>query len=178
MGLHRFALIVSGPDHEADDFEDRFLRAGCDDATISVEKGAIVLAFSREGRSLTRAIFSAVNDVQAAGAKALRVEPDPFVSLSEIAGRAHLSRAVVMLFARGERGRDFPPPVARVTSNNPLWDWVAVARWMYRRHDLALKDVVAARVMRQANRALAMPDVAARILARRFSRSRRIDRRV
>ena len=32
---------------------------------------------------------------------------------------------------KGHRAEAFPPPVAKVTSESPLWDWATVARWMF-----------------------------------------------
>lgn len=154
MKRFEFTIIASGLDPESEDFADRFFNAGCDDATISYQKGAIVLEFSREARSFAHALFSAVLGVHRAGAKVEHIEPDYLVSLSEIAARACISRSAVTLFAKGERGRDFPTPIARVTTESPLWDWVAVARWMYRKRTVSRAVVVEAKIVREANRAL------------------------
>ena len=183
MSMHHFALIASGPDPDADDFEERFLRAGCDDATISVHKGALLLSFTREARCLSRALLGAVRDVQSAGARVLHVEPDHLVNLADIASRSNLGRAAVTAFMRGEQGKIFPVPIARVCSDSPLWDWVVVARWLYGNRPalgkgVSLRDVVTARVMRQANLALAAPAGQERVLSRRTARIRRIDRLV
>ena len=73
-------------------------------------------------------------------------KPDYLVSLSDIAERCDLSRSAVSLFTKGERREGFPPPVARVTTDSPLWDWVHVARWMYRNRRVSLEAVVQAEV--------------------------------
>ena len=39
MKKYEFSIIASGLDPEAEDFEKRFYDAGCDDATISFQKG-------------------------------------------------------------------------------------------------------------------------------------------
>jgi hypothetical protein len=57
-------------------------------------------------------------------------------------------------FTKGERREGFPPPVARVTTDSPLWDWVLVARWMYRQKRLPLEAVVQAKLVRDANAVL------------------------
>src|ERR1051326_7892442 len=57
-----FSIIASGLDPEAEGFADRFFEAGCDDATISVQKGHIILDFAREALSVEDAICSAVDD--------------------------------------------------------------------------------------------------------------------
>ena len=67
MTTHEFTIVASGL--EAEDFEDRFYEAGCDDATISFQKSVIVLDFAREAQTFAKALISAMHDVQQAGAK-------------------------------------------------------------------------------------------------------------
>jgi hypothetical protein len=149
-----FTIIASGLDPNAPDFEDRFFEAGCDDATIAVVKGVIVLEFEREARNFAHALITAVRDVQQAGATVEHIEPDYLVNLSDIAERCHLSRAAISLFTKGERREGFPRPIARVTTESPLWDWVHVARWMYHQKRLSLEALVQAKLVRDANRAV------------------------
>ncbi|WFU89004.1 hypothetical protein QA644_08165 [Rhizobium sp. CC1099] len=151
MGNFKFTIIASGLDPQAEDFEDRFYEAGCDDATITFARGAILLEFSREARNFAHAVTSAIRDVKVAGADIERVEPDYLVSLSEIAERACLTRAAVSQYAKGERGQGFPLPVARVSSESPLWDWVDVARWLHKKSRVSLGDVVRAKFVRRCN---------------------------
>ncbi len=151
MKTHEFTIIASGLDPQADDFEDRFYEAGCDDATISFQKGAIILEFAREAPTFAKALVSAFADVQRAGAKVERIEPDNLVSLSDIAARTGLSRAAISLYGKGERGQGFPAPVARVTSESPLWDWVDVSSWMVQQGKLPADNVTVARIVREAN---------------------------
>lgn len=154
MKTHEFTIIATGLDPFAKDFADRLYEAGCDDATISLQKGAIILAFDREARTLIGAINSAIADIERAGAKVVHVEPDHLVSLSEISVRAGITRAAASNYAKGARGEGFPSPVARVTTDSPLWDWVEVARWFHRRGRLSMNEVVRARVLRSANVAI------------------------
>jgi hypothetical protein len=151
MKLHEFTIIATGLDPMAEGFEDRFFEAGCDDATISVQKGTIILEFDREGRSFFSAVESAIRDVTRAGATVVHVEPDHLVSLSDIAHRAGLTRAAASHYASGARGQGFPPPVARVTTDHPLWDWVEVARWLYHHGRVPRAEVTRARVVRRVN---------------------------
>jgi hypothetical protein len=151
MKTHEFTIVASGLDPEAEDFEDRFYEAGCDDATISHQKGAIILEFAREAPTFAKALISAFADVQKAGAKVERIEPDYLVNLSDIATRSGLSRAAISLYCKGERGDGFPAPVARVTSESPLWDWVDVSRWMVRHNKLPRDEVLHARMVKEAN---------------------------
>jgi hypothetical protein len=154
MNKYEFTIIASGLDPNSADFADRFFDAGCDDATIAFVKGVIVLEFEREARNFAHALISAVQNVQQAGATVKHIEPDYLVSLSDIADRCKISRAAVSLFAKGKRGAGFPAPIARVTSESPLWDWVHVARWMYHRRTLSLTTLVQAKMVRDANRAV------------------------
>ncbi|WP_342627186.1 hypothetical protein AAC691_12920 [Nguyenibacter vanlangensis] len=130
MKTYEFSIIASGLDEAADDFEGRFYDNGCDDATVSFQKGNIILDFAREAESLNSAIESAIADVRRAGAKVERVEPDPLVSLTDIATRSGISKAAVSLYVANKRGEGFPSPCARVTTSTPLWQWSVVARWM------------------------------------------------
>src|SRR5690348_6314237 len=155
MRKHEFSIIASGLDPQADDFETRFFNAGCDDATISFQKGHIIVDFTREADTLEDAIASAVEAVNKAGAKIDRVEPDPLVSLSEISTRTGLTRAAITNYAKGSRrDKEFPAPVARVTSAHPLWDWATVARWLYENDQVTLQDAVSAEIVKHANEAL------------------------
>lgn len=137
MKTYEFSIIASGLDPLADDFEVRFYNAGCNDALVAFQKGRIIIDFARPADSVQQAISSAVDDVRRAGAKVEHVEPDPLVSLSDIAQRSGLTRAAVHNYAKGERRSDFPPPVARVTTGNPLWDWAEVSGWLFQQGVLA-----------------------------------------
>lgn len=151
MKAYSFTIIASGLDPNTSNFEDRFFEAGCDDATITFQKGAIILEFEREAKNLAHALDSAIRDVDAAGARVEHLEPDHLVNLSDIAVRAGVTRAAASNYAKGLRGNDFPAPVARVTTDSALWDWVEVARWLFRHRRLALQDVLRARLVRQIN---------------------------
>jgi len=104
MTTHEFTIIATGLDPQADDFEDRFYAAGCDDAVISFQKGLILIDFAREAEDAAQAIASACNDIVEAGAVIKRVEPDPLVNLSDIAFRSGLTRAAISNYASGLRG--------------------------------------------------------------------------
>ena len=134
MQTFEFTLVVSGIDPGEEGFEDRLYEAGCDDALVSVVKGSLVLDFAREAKNLTHALVSAIQDIQAAGGQVVRVEPDTYVSVSDIAERTGLTRQAVSLMVQGKRGPgDFPLPAIRVSSESPLWDWLEVGRWL-RKH--------------------------------------------
>jgi len=151
MKKYEFTIIATGLDPNRDDFADRFFGAGCDDATISFQKGAIILEFDRTAKNFAHALDEAIKNVELAGATIVHIEPDHLVSLSDIAVRAGVTRAAASHYANGDRGKDFPLPVARVTTENPLWDWVEVARWLRRRGQIGLAELLRARVVRYAN---------------------------
>jgi predicted DNA-binding transcriptional regulator AlpA len=152
MKTFEFSIIASGLDPEAEDFADRFFNAGCDDATISFQKGHIIVDFAREDKSIDAAICSAVECVQKTGAKVERIEPDPLVSLTDIAARAGLSRAAITNYAKGDRvSDDFPSPVARVTSKTSLYEWSSVATWLFQHDQLSREKAIEAEAVRLAN---------------------------
>jgi transcriptional regulator with XRE-family HTH domain len=154
MKMFEFSIIASGLDPEAENFADRFYDAGCDDATISFQKGHIIADFARDAESIDAAISSAVECIRSAGAHVDRVEPDPLVSLSDIAARTGLSRAAITQYAKGQRSENFPAPVARVTSDTSLYDWVQVATWLYRQGKLSREQAIAAAAVKAANDAI------------------------
>ena len=59
---------------------------------------------------------------------------EDYVSYSEIASRAGVSREAVRLWATGQRGpQDFPAPIGFVgfgDRRSPLWTWSVVAEWL------------------------------------------------
>lgn len=154
MKKYEFSIVASGLDPEADDFEQRFYDAGCDDATISFQKGHIIIDFDREADAVDSAICSAIECVLAAGAEVDRVEPDPLVNLSDIAARTQLTRAAISQYAKGRRSQHFPSPVARVTSDTPLWDWSTVAKWLFQHEKLSRDAAIEAEAVKAANEAL------------------------
>ena len=66
------------------------------------------------------------------------------------------------------RGVNDARPVARVTTESPLWDWVEVARWMFKRKTISRHVVVDAKIVREANLALVQPDGFEAICAKKF----------
>lgn len=158
MNTYEFSIIASGLDPTADDFEDQFYKNGCDDALISFQKGHIIVDFAREAESVDQAISSAIENVKAAGAKIDRIEPDPLVSLSEIASRTGMTRAAMTQYSKGQRGQSFPAPVAKITTESPLWEWASVARWLFSRRKLTREAAIEAEVVKEANEAISCND--------------------
>ena len=150
MKTFEFTIIATGLDPESD-YEDNFFAAGCDDATIAFQKGAFILSFAREAKNLSQAVSSAMRDVRRAGAEVLNVEPDYLVNLTDIAARIGITKAAVSHYASGNRSEGFPAPVARVTTESPLWDRVEVARWLRRQGRHSAEQLLEARVVRRVN---------------------------
>jgi hypothetical protein len=151
MKVHEFTIIASGLHPDSADLANLFYEAGCCDASISFQKGVIILEFEREGASFSAAIISAFTDVTKAGAKVERFEPDYLVSLADIAKRSGLTRSALTHYHKGDRAKNFPTPVARVTSESPLWDWHEVTAWLWGNKKIDHHQVVQARVMKEAN---------------------------
>lgn len=154
MKTFEFSIIASGLDPEAEDFGDRFYDAGCDDALVAYQKGHIIIDFAREAHSINEAVASAIENVRAAGAVVDRIEPDPLVSLADIAARTGLTRAAITNYFKGSRGKNFPAPVAKVTSDSPLWDWADVAHWMASNAKVPVELSIEACVLKEANAAI------------------------
>ncbi|GLK76006.1 DNA-binding protein [Methylopila jiangsuensis] len=155
MKTYEFSVVASGLDPEDDAFEQRFYDVGCDDATISFQRGRIILDFAREAESFDHALASAIVAVRAAGARVIRIEPDPLVSLADIAARVGMSRAAMTQYAKGQRGRGFPAPAVKVTSESPLWDWASVSAWLLAQDKVEPQQVVEAELLKRANEMLA-----------------------
>src|SRR5450759_5662981 len=71
-----------------------------------------------------------------------------------MASRTGLSRSAMTNYSKGTRAKDFPAPVAKVTSESPLWDWATVARWMFENEKLDKESAIEAEIVRQANEAI------------------------
>jgi hypothetical protein len=154
MATFEFTVIASGLDPQADDFERRFYEGRCDDATVSFQNGHTILDFQRDAKSITEAIVTAVRDVADAGAAVERVEPDPLVSLSDMAARSGMTRSAMTNYYKGHRQEGFPAPAARVTTASPLWDWGDVAEWLFRHGRISKEEALEAGVVSAANELL------------------------
>ncbi len=92
MELYSFRVILADPERVLDDpATDGFMRmcdavfeAGCDDSSPGVCNGVVFVDFDREAESLRDAIESAVRDVERAGYRVTRVEPDDITVYEEV----------------------------------------------------------------------------------------------
>src|ERR1700729_634605 len=90
-----FTLLMTGPD--ATEYVDALFNAGCDDATFGRRDDVSFAEFDREAPTLRAAVLSAIADVEGAvpGLQVYRVEPEEYVTASEIAKRTGRSRESV-----------------------------------------------------------------------------------
>ncbi|MGA0613430.1 hypothetical protein [Paracoccus sp. KR1-242] len=151
MQTYSFTFIVGDVDPHSPEFEDRFYEAGCDDATLVLMHGAVAACFNRSSGSFKDAVLSAYENILKSGASVERFEPDYLVSAREIAIRAKLTPQAVSLYAKGERGENFPKPKFRVTTANPMWDWVEVSRWLVKRGKIDESEYREAQISRVIN---------------------------
>jgi len=131
-----FTLIISGVDFEDERLEDYLFDASCGDATIIVQNGVLMLDFSRSAKNYIQAVCSAIEDVEGTklGARVVKVEPDNFVSRSEIARRMAVSRQYVAKLFKDSH--EVPLPVINISGESPLWSWQEIAGWLYRKRGL------------------------------------------
>lgn len=79
MADYRFSVIVPSPQmthEETLDATDALGNAGCTDASIRGHTDGMELLFERASDSLQAAISSAIRDVQSAGYRVSKVEPE------------------------------------------------------------------------------------------------------
>ncbi len=132
MTVHRFTLIVQGPDLQAENCVDALFDAGCDDAAVGRVAGTQYLDFDREAESLADAVFEATRAIESAvpGACVVQVEPDDLVTMADIARRTGRTRESVRLLVRGQRGPGgFPSPATHFRTRNRMWHWQDAAAW-------------------------------------------------
>lgn len=128
-----FTLLLTGVKEITTDLEDQLFEAGCDDSTLSTQKGIVHLDFNREAPSLEEAIISAIKAVESIdlGIKVGRVEPGDLVTSSEMGRRLGFSREYIRLLINGERGNGgFPNPVSGATGKTAIWSWTEVLHWI------------------------------------------------
>jgi hypothetical protein len=157
MKSYSFTIVASALNPDANDYAERIFEAGCDDATVALQKGSFILDFDRRAESFEAALASARDDVRRAGAFVERVEPDHLVNASDIAARSGMTRAAISNYSAGKRATGFPAPVARITTDSPLWDWVEVATWLARDGKVTDEAVAEALSIRSANEAIDHP---------------------
>ncbi|WP_018657568.1 hypothetical protein [Actinomadura flavalba] len=168
MPSYDFALILSRPyfEEELDGLFDR--THGRVTVSIITDPGHADrpgnASCAWQGRTLAAAIMEVLEHVEesAPGARALRVEADPLLTIRDIAERTHRSIDSVRLAITGARGPgrggsdDRFPPAEMSTGGHRLWRWSKVADW-YGLDDPVLRE--ARPTVRAINGWLALRDV-------------------
>jgi hypothetical protein len=122
-----FRLVVADPiDDQA---ANRLFDVGVGDGYPETGPMGHSIGFDREASSFREAVLSAIKDIEWAGFKVLRVEPDELVPAADIADRTGRSRQSVSALINGSRGPgNWPRPVAG-NVRSPLWRWADVQAW-------------------------------------------------
>jgi hypothetical protein len=131
MPLYSFTIVIDGVDLD-EDAADAIYGGGLDDATIRRFAGWQLVEVDRQAGSYRQALFSALGQLREAvrGLQIVRVEPDGFLALQDIADRTGRSRESIRLLIIGERGPGgFPPPIVRHAGRSRLWSVRDVAYW-------------------------------------------------
>ncbi len=127
---YEFTLKFKLPtaDESADGLVERLGAAGCDDALVGVgQPGRVALDFTREARSASEAVLSAIKDVQRAlpGAQLIEAGPD-YVGLTEVAEMVGVTRQNMRKLMAANL--DFPCPVHEGSSQ--VWHLESLLRWL------------------------------------------------
>ena len=105
--IHRFTLIVNGPDVQNETLIDALFESGCDDGLVGRAEGIQYIEFDREAAHLDEAVLSAVAAVEKVpGVMVARIADAGLVSMADIAARTGRTREGVRLLVAGARGQD------------------------------------------------------------------------
>lgn len=66
MKTYQFTVVSSCPSGDLASLSERLFETGCDDATVSLQKGVVIVEFDREDKSFYHALKSALEAVRAA----------------------------------------------------------------------------------------------------------------
>jgi hypothetical protein len=163
--LFSFRVCFEGDLSDAERVVDVLYGAGCDDATVSVERdGSVGCAdFDREASDAFTAVVSAVEQIQAAGFRVSLVGEDP-VTATDIAERAGRSQQTVSAWINAARGPGGFPP-ARIDRHwGSVYSWAEVTDWLAR-NELGDLDPVAVQVAAACATVSALLDARARLQA-------------
>ena len=141
MTEYQFTLKFSLNSLEAniDELVERLGEAGCTDALVGIgQPGRIGLDFTREAKSASAAVQSALADVKRAIPNAELIEAAPdFVGLTDIAMLLGFSRQNMRKLAV-QANSMFPPPVHEGTPT--IWHLATVLDWLKSRGNYQIDD--------------------------------------
>lgn len=162
MTEYQFTLKFSlkNPEAKIDELVERLGEAGCTDALVGIgQPGRIGLDFTREAKSASKAVQSALADVKRAVPDAELVEAAPdFVGLTDIANLLGFSRQNMRKLAVQAKSV-FPPPVHEGTPT--IWHLATVLDWLKSRGNYEIEDSLweVAKTNRQFNLAKELHDL-------------------
>jgi len=129
MTTHDFTLVLDRWPTDAE--QDALFASGCDDATFGDEQGVPIAEFDRSAETSAEAIASAVETINNAGIRVLRILDHDLMTLADIANRLGQSRESVRRYVTGDRGPGgFPPPVNPARGGTVFYRWSEVAPWV------------------------------------------------
>ena len=133
MQLFNFSLVLSGVDINTPDLENKLFESGCDDSLVCFYGSAVYVEFDRYATDFRSAILSAILNIESAGINAIvkSVDAGDYVGLSDISALTDISKQSIAMLKDGKRGAgNFPSPVQRMATKQPLWRWGEVSEWL------------------------------------------------
>jgi hypothetical protein len=162
MKTYEFTLVLAGVKELDETLTDVIYLAGCDDSLLHSRHNIIYLEFMREGNSFLDVVISAIKQVESIKHPLIKVDsiqPDDFVTASEIARRINKTREYVRLLINGERGGgNFPLPIAGISQKSLIWSWLKVAQWLFKNHLLSQDELTIAQNIFDLNQYLIYRD--------------------
>lgn len=131
MTGHIFTLIVPNLDIENDAILDQIFELAID-AYPAVVNGVPQIEIHSDLSNAMRATGLAIDELRSLGLEVSSVSTD-FVSVSDVAERADVSRETARLWSTGARRAGFPLSIG-VVGASPIWDWADVYRWLCVNH--------------------------------------------
>lgn len=143
---------LAAAEASAESLVEQLGEAGCDDALVGVgQPGRIELDFTREAKSASEALLSAIKDVRRAIPDAQLIEASPdYVGLTDVAEMLGVSRQNMRKLMASHL--DFPSPVHEGSSQ--IWHLEPVLQWMSGRvgsHRIERRLLEIAQVTMQVN---------------------------
>jgi hypothetical protein len=133
--LYSFRIVFRGDLGDGERVADALYGAGCDDATVSIERdGSQGYAdFDREAGDALTAVVSAVEQIEAAGFQAISAGED-LVSAADIAERTGRSQQTVSAWINQVRGPG-GFPTSRIDRHwGAVFSWARVSEWLASHH--------------------------------------------
>ena len=81
MKTFEFTIVLEEISEVTEAAANALFEAGCDDGTFASRDGQAVVQFDREAESLSAAVESAIEQVEAAGLAVARVESEEFATI-------------------------------------------------------------------------------------------------